>query len=386
MNAEQLLAYNTVTRDRQNALITGGAGVGKSYVIGKVRNYFDDNNINYGVTATTGSAAFLIHGTTLHNFFGLKIKLKSVDATIRRLKKNNKKQWIVLTKLNALIIDEVSMLNDILMEFIHLLLQTIKDNTEPFGGVQIVLCGDMYQLPPCDGGLFTESPVWIDNGDDWKTIELTETIRQKDDTKFANILKRIRIGEYTNDDIVKLKEMKKIKSPTVLFSTNKKVDEFNNKKLKALIDKGAKSKTFKATHSTDQVTLCEGCKVILITNIDIDKGLCNGAIGKVVDMQSSTQVLVKFNNGMTHPINYVPIFNDEDEVVDNNMPLRAAYAITINKCQGMTLDGIVLSMDDFDVFRGENKGRFYTAISRVRKLEHICIVGDVKKRHITQQL
>ena len=382
MNAEQFLAFNTVTRDKQNVLITGGAGVGKSFVIGKIKEYFDKNNINYGVTATTGSAAFLINGTTIHNFFGLKIRLKSVDATIRRLKKNNKKQWTTLNKLDALVIDEVSMLNDILMEFIHLLLQTIKDNTKPFGGVQIILCGDMCQLPPCDGELFTEAPVWVDNNEDWKTVELIETIRQKDDTKFANILKRIRNREYTAQDIVKLKEMKKIKSPTVLFSTNKKVDEFNNKKLQSIIGKGAKSKTFKATHSIEEVTLCEGCKVMLTTNIDIEKGLCNGAIGKILEIQSSTQVLVKFNNGMVHPITYVPVFNDEDEVIDNNLPLRAAYAITINKCQGMTLDAIVLCMDDFDVFRGETKGRFYTAISRVRKLEHICVVGDVKKKHV----
>jgi ATP-dependent exoDNAse (exonuclease V) alpha subunit len=383
MNPDQQAVFDTVIKDKSNVLITGGAGVGKSYLIKQIVQHCESKKIIHGVTATTGSAAFLIDGMTVHSFFGIKLKLgKTIDKNIKRLYRNNKKHYDKLTKLKLLIIDEISMMNHELFEYLNEYLQVIKKNDHLFGGVQIVLCGDMHQLPPCDGLTFQESPIWLEH--DWITCELTKSIRQENDNDFAQMLNRIRIGIFNKDDIKALRKPRKLKNATVLFSTNKKVDDYNNLKINNILQKGAKSRIYKATRSNEQVLLCSGLKVMLTTNIDVSQGLCNGAIGKVIDI-FETEVSVEFTNKKKVIIPYVDVYNDDDIVINSIMPLRAAYAITINKCQGMTLGAVVLSMEDFDAFK-DVRGRFYTAISRVRALDDLVIVGDVKARHVMQKI
>jgi ATP-dependent exoDNAse (exonuclease V) alpha subunit len=127
------------------------------------------------------------------------------------------------------------------------------------------------------------------------------------------------------------------------------------------------------------VRICIGAKVMLTYNFNTDNGLCNGAKGVVIDVNGN-EVQVKFDNGQNVNIGYVNVYDDDDNHIMAIMPLRLAYAITINKCQGMTLDNVVIWMDDFCCFK-EHYGRLYTALSRARSISNIQVVGRIRKSY-----
>ena len=195
MNTKQLEAF-TAAKNRNNIFITGSAGTGKSYTIKKIIDYFESNDINYGLTALTGCAASLINGQTLHSFLYLGIDNK-LDDIYKNLCKYTG-QLNKLKKLDVLIIDEISMMNNELFELVNDLFKLIKNNDRLFGGIQLILIGDFYQLPPINGNYCFTSPIWDNMG--LNTIILDELIRQKDDIKLQEILEEIRDGRLSDEN------------------------------------------------------------------------------------------------------------------------------------------------------------------------------------------
>jgi len=388
MNEEQKQVFDLAISGK-NVFITGGGGVGKSYTLENIITYLAKINKKHGVTATTGSAAYLIGGTTINSFLGIKVKLSNIDKKIKQLKTSKKDKYKRLKELETLIIDEISMMNDEFFTYISDYLKKIKNNDAPFGGVQIILCGDLYQMPPCSGSYFIKSNVWQEL--EMNIKELVFSHRQKGHDEFRILLERIRKGKWDEEivqTLLKCNKNKKLPNATILFSTNKNVDYINNKKLDALIKKNNEVKEYppkviKKSIYTDYdlapLRLCKGVKVMLTHNIDTDMGLCNGAKGVVKSMQSN-DVTVTFDHNVTIDIPYTNVYDEDDNHIMAIMPLRLAYAITINKCQGMTLNNVVLWLDDFAVFK-ENYGRLYTALSRVRSIDNLQIVGKIKKSY-----
>jgi ATP-dependent DNA helicase PIF1 len=392
MNTEQKKAFDSIV-DGNNILLTGGAGVGKSYVLKHVISWAKANNIKIGVTASTGSAAILIRGTTVHSYLGIGIGNKSAEKLASEVKVKRKFIYKRLIGLDILIIDEISMLSDKIIELISDFLKIIRGDDRPFGGLQLVLCGDMFQLSPVDGGLFFKSKVWDSLVKDGvKVVELKESHRHKDDLQFIKMLNELRWGKCSKKIIDMLKQTEKnifdkdIR-PTLLFSKNLDVDKINKEKFDELVDKtGAKVEVFPLKVSGESAKMwagsckvpevCEvavGAQVVLTWNVNLDHGLCNGARG-VVEEVSALGVHVRFTSGITEIIEYTEVENEETPGVWMKfMPLRLAYALTINKSQGMTLDCAIIVLDENGYTNSFGFGRAYTALSRVRNLKCVRV-------------
>ena len=196
MNDKQLEALNIV-KLRKNLFLTGSAGTGKSFTLKSIIDYLKENNINYGITALTGCAAVLINGQTIHSFLYLGIS-RNIDDIYKNIYKY-KNKLIKLQNLQSLIIDEISMMDDELFILINKLFMKIKNNDLLFGGIQMILVGDFYQLPPINGDYCFTTDIWSKMN--MSTIILTELIRQKDDNILQVILEEIRNGKPSDKTI-----------------------------------------------------------------------------------------------------------------------------------------------------------------------------------------
>lgn len=386
MNTEQRKAYDVVCAGK-SLFLTGLAGTGKSFTLKHILYYCKAAKLKYGITATTGSAAFLIGGSTIHSFLGIGLGNKSAREIAYYIKYKREYIYNRLRKLDILIIDEISMMDSELFDLISDFLKIVRESVKPFGGLQLVLCGDLFQLPPVKNGYFFKSKIYEEL--DMKTIELMESQRHKDDLDFIKMLQELRWGRASSDMIATLKCSVNNKfegdiMPTMLYSKNVDVDEVNKQAYGELLNKGSRSFKYKMEYADmkgqgwaqsckipEYVDLCEGAQVVLTWNINVEEGLVNGARG-VVQSVSMTSVTVEFMTCVTK-IEFQKITQDDDKNVwVRFMPLRLAYALTINKSQGMTLDCAIVVLDEFS-----NKefmyGRAYTALSRVRNLKCIQI-------------
>ena len=224
LNEKQKIILNFVMNDK-NTFITGFAGSGKSYLIDFICKEFDKQGKVYGLAAMTGCAAILINGTTLHNLLSIGLAKGDPMDLFKRIKKLGKLYY--LKSIQALIIDEASMLSDILFDKINELFKLIKNNDLYFGGIQIILVGDMFQLKPIEGNYCFCSPNWNLN-----TVILNENMRVQNDKIFEDLLTNIRWGQVTKNDYKLLLSMKETTFengiiPTKLFSTIKEVDLIN---------------------------------------------------------------------------------------------------------------------------------------------------------------
>lgn len=300
-------------------------------------------------------------------------------------------------------IDEISMMDAKTFDYIDSVLRISRDNEEPFGGIQILLFGDFFQLPPVDkeNGFCFNSNCWKELN--LKTVFLEKIYRQQDE-KFIRALSNMRINSLTDEDI-DLFYNKEVKYNTYdsdilhIFSTNKEADNYNNFKFNTVknplhtfnsVDKIHKKKEVievnrenpsKGLSKFDLITwemfdkyckapqvleLKEGCKVMLLKNHNFVKGLINGSCGTVLKIEENS-ILVKFDNGVEEIIpSHTFEYYREGELVAtrDQYPLRLAYGITIHKSQGMTLDELVV-----DCNRIFECGQSYVALSRVRTLE-----------------
>jgi ATP-dependent DNA helicase PIF1 len=402
LNKLQLEALELAIKGN-SLFITGPGGVGKSYLIQTIVQELTKFGDRVAVTALTGCAALLLgkDAKTIHSWAGIGLGKESASklaSSIRRYNYKVARRWLLT---HTLIIDEVSMLTPELLEKLNELAQIMRKNTKPFGGIQVILVGDFFQLPPIYRDSETcfafESPVWKELN--LTTIELTEIIRQ-DNPVFHNILKEARVGSLSKDSIQILKtrmleSWKDLKiKPTLLFSRRSEVEMINEQNLKALksplqtfevktiytaslemnVSKADQERAISILDRNapykNTLELRVGAQVMLIYNLDQEAGLVNGSRG-IVEGFSGGLPLVLFK-GHTAPIPIQLVSWESDEVDGlkrEQIPLILAYAITIHKCQGATLDSALI-----DIGRSTfEMGQAYVALSRVKSLDSLYI-------------
>lgn len=406
MNIQQQFVFDKV-REGKNVFLTGEPGTGKSYTVHHIIQWAIRSQKHIGVTAMTGVAAVLIDGVTLHSYLGIGLGTDDLHILVTKAFKNSKLRR-KLTQLEILIIDEISMMNHELMGKVSRYLSSVRHKDLPFGGVQLICVGDFSQLAPCDGEYCFRGKTW--KSADFEHCILTESIRHNDDTEFQDMLKRLRWGRCSDEDYERLLQLQNTEFPeniipTRLYSLNVNVDKINNDELAKLITHGARTITYrirfpheinkteclkyaKALNISD-ITLCIGSQVVLTRNLNQDIGLVNGARGVITQIHPEF-VMVEFLNGTGperidfYKLSLINIWeknktdsNDDDieerkvEFNIYSIPLKLAWAITIHRTIGMTLDAVEIDLGN-SIFAD---GQAYTAISRARNLRSIRIIS-----------
>ncbi|MDX2257797.1 MAG: DEAD/DEAH box helicase [Hyphomicrobiaceae bacterium] len=398
------LAY--VKDETGNLFVTGRAGTGKSTLLRLIRDVAGDDMV---VVAPTGLAAVNVGGQTIHSFFGLPPRLIRSDD-IRRSRNGR-----VMRRLRHLVIDEVSMVRSDLMWAID---QSLRINRgrprEPFGGCRLLMFGDLHQLPPVVqeaevaehletqfGGPYFFSVPGLSEGPGTALVELTEVFRQRD-AELIEVLNRIREGDVTDEDLASLNaRVHPIRTlgegdPFVILTpTNMAAQRINIAYLDALpgrahtFEAGVTGEFSAAAHPTDMtLVLKTGAKVILLRN-DADKRYVNGTIARVTRL-TDTQVFVAVG-GKEIEIEKVAweqrryAFDQAREKVVETVagtftqfPVRLAWALTIHKAQGLTLDNVYI-----DLGRGTfAHGQAYVALSRCRSMEGLTLARPLRPHDI----
>jgi ATP-dependent exoDNAse (exonuclease V) alpha subunit len=375
----------------KNVFLTGSAGSGKTYVINQYIKYLKARKIPVAVTASTGIAATHMNGMTIHAWSGIGIKnrLTRSDLISMESKKYLKEH---LEKAQVLIIDEISMLHKDQLDMVNMVLKHFKNNDTSFGGIQVIFSGDFFQLPPIGDGPTSQkfafmSPSWVEA--QLSLCYLTEQYRQ-DDNILNNILNEIRSGAITEDSREKLLNAQHTIldnnwSPTKLYTHNIDVDRINAEHLDNL---EGKLKRFKASSkgndkllmsfkkSVPAATIIElkiGAKVMFVKN-NPEAGYINGSLGEVTKYSDVGFPIIKLLNGKTITANQDTWSIDDDKgkslATYNQIPIRLAWAITVHKSQGMTLDAA-----EIDLSKTFEKGQGYVALSRLKNLANLQLHG-----------
>jgi len=399
LNFEQKSALLSFQKGN-NIFLTGPAGTGKSVTLKKMIEYCETEGNSFGVTATTGSAAFLIGGKTIHSYLGIGLAKESAEEIFNYARYKLSHTVKKIRSLKVLIIDEVSMLDIELFEKISKYLSLVRYNSKPFGGLQLVLTGDFCQLEPVSGDYCFKSDVWDKLKLD--TIYLIKMIRQDGDKKFQKMLNKLRYGICTDKTFASLSKLKDNKittiKPTILYSKNYDVDKINKAEYKKLIDFGAEKKVYDVQLPTikknkdkattwfntldipESIELCVGSQVVVLANIDQEKGIVNGTRGCIIELKNKS-CMIKRVNGSLFEIEYHKNVSIEDkDIFICHMPLKLAYALTIHKSQGMTLDAVEIDIGK-NIFAA---GQAYTALSRAQNLKSVSIKAISKDSFITK--
>jgi len=373
-----------------NVFITGSAGTGKTYLLNQFIFYLKSRKIIPTIVAPTGIAASHLQGQTIHSFFSLGIRDDIDDFYIESLLQKKYLQTR-FSKLKVLIIDEISMVSPEIFCSIDKILRAFKKNNIPFGGVQTILSGDFFQLPPIskipkDKRFAWQSPSWKEL--ELKTCYLQEKFRQ-DDNVLIGILDEIRSGSVSANsyDILNSRHHKDLGfRPTKLYTHNIDVDRINNEELRKLnnplrsfiykSEGSAKNieKIFKSSLVIDEMSLKKDALVMFIKN-NSEQGYINGTTGVVVDFDKQTGLpIVKTSCGSLIRVGLEDwsIENDSGNVVAkvSQIPLKLTWAITIHKSQGMTLDAA-----EIDLSKTFEVGQGYVALSRIKNIDGLRLMG-----------
>lgn len=379
-----------------SVFLTGEPGSGKSYTIKAYIDYLAANGVHASVTASTGIAATHIGGITIHSWAGIGIKEYMSAYDIEAL---HEKEYIVkrIRKAKVLIIDEISMLPANTLDMVNAVCKSIRGiEDKPFGGLQVIFVGDFFQLPPIikktaslelfeDSGFTFTSSAWKETQP--LVCYLTEQHRQSDST-FASILSLIRAGKVDNEVHTALQArrvMDKENLPVItkLYSHNVHVDLVNNQELGKIKDT-LKIYAMKSTGKESLVaTLIKGClspekleiktgSKVMFTKNNPDKGFVNGTLGVVHGYRDGFPLVKIASGGIIHvePMDWSVTDQGKILATINQIPLRLAWAMTIHKSQGMSLDSAL--MDLSQVFE---YGQGYVALSRVRTLAGLHVLG-----------
>jgi ATP-dependent DNA helicase PIF1 len=411
-----------IIRTGSSVFLTGPGGTGKSFLIRHIKEILSSTK-EVAVTALTGCAALQLEcgAKTLHSWAGLGLAKESIDVLISNLRKFNNRRALNRWKFtDVLVIDEVSMMTPELLEKLDSIGRIIRGRAAvPMGGIQVIFVGDFCQLPPIckdlsgvdvvdSTPLLFECEVWSEIVQ--KTINLKQIQRQQDPI-LQRILNEARMGSLSDDSIAILETRKMDKhemdelqiKPTLIFSRNAKVDEINEKNMSALegnmvvrkaeicyapkivgcvpvetdIDvKRALTRLENDAPFMPVLVMKIGAQVMLITNLDLDRGLVNGSRGIITGFSSSNMPIVRFRNGIEEAMELGTWMTDEYPIGWTQIPLRIAYAITIHKSQGATLDCALVDIgkSTFEF------GQAYVALSRIRSLEGLFIWSLVPSR------
>ena len=414
LNNEQKAVLEEVDAGN-NVFITGPGGTGKTFLIRHICRHLEAKGKKVAITSLTGMASLLIgdKARTIHSWSGLGIGNRSVEDSYQFIRVKHKKAREAWRETDSLIIDEISMMSDDFFEKLDALAKLLRNSKKPFGGIQVLCFGDFYQLPPINTKFVFESAKWNEVLD---SIVSLETIYRQKDPVFQGLLNEVRVGVVSDETDTLLKSRigldfsKEEIQPTKIFTRRAMVDKINKEGLDAIkteartytiSTKGSCSSTTikSAIEKMDdnaqyekELVLKVGAQVMLIANINVEAGLVNGRLGIVTKfLDAHTEMVDKLNkNGVLvkvpvqHPEKVRVRFKNKQEedfcahewklendesVSRNQIPLILAYAITIHKSQGSTLDSAYIDIGS-SVFE---YGQAYVALSRVKSLDALYL-------------
>lgn len=366
-----------------NVLLTGPAGSGKSYLLNEFTKWARRHRRKVAVTATTGLAAAHLGGQTIHSWSGIGVATSLPENYFFTISESRRE---AIQKTDILIIDEISMLHDYCLDMVDEAMRILRENDQPFGGLQVILCGDFFQLPPVgNGGRFvTQSKVW--DLMDIRVCYLEEQHRAED-LRLQEILNAMREGTMKQRHLKWLLSRMSLEPEqdvTKLYTTNVDVESVNSAKLAELAgdthfylrtSKGridAVNQLQKNVLAPETLALKQGAIVMAVKN-DPEGRYVNGSTGHVLDFTDEGFPIVKF-----HKKSPIPVYPQEWEIRRGDrlvagitqIPLRLAYAITVHKSQGMTLDSA-----EIDLSKAFVSGQGYVGLSRVRSLDTLYLRG-----------
>ena len=462
LNPEQASAFLDAMRGH-NVFLTGGAGVGKSHTLRLIRGWLERVGREYALTASTGCAAAIIGATTFHSTLGIGLAVKGPAFYVHKILKEDKGRMLRLRKLETLIVDEIGMLDGQLFDKAGAVVSQVRtshlerDGTlvhggspGPYGGAQLVVCGDFMQLPPVE----VETKKWVFQSKAWAALGfrnhlLTTVHRQSGDDRFAEVLGRMRLGHSTHEDWRYLVDNDAHRgdgnpqSALRLFATNAPADQVNWETLLATVGQtsgpnwwehglfnqshgssygsywfNAPPHVFRALDEGNErllehcpapkvLWMCQGARVMCLKNLH--SRLVNGSLGTVTRIERKMYVrpsgqvdgiqvaIVVLFDGLLGAAPFEHIFHVDSHrmpdratcefsIRDNKdkkakasrlqLPLRLAWACSIHKSQGMSLDRVVI-----DFSKCFSDGQAYTALSRVRSLAGAWLIG-LEYRHM----
>lgn len=437
---KRMFLYSQIFDYNKNVFLTGPGGCGKTFCLNAIYSIATRLGRHVAMTSTTGASSLnVFHGQTLHSFSGLRKGTISIEDLKLQLQDTKTHRFYGKVKnCDLLIIDEVSMLGKRFLDKLDLVAKTVKNSSEPFGGIQVVFSGDFLQLRPVGDYYAFQSDVWPLFK--FVTVQFTYPFRQTKDLSYYNMLQRIRIGKPSENDIKLLKQNCKetkrhdfshdIIKPTHIFCYNKDVaklnmEEFNKLTTKIELDINAidkvyqiiktrqGSKTIIDYQETDVITVDaarkllgtrmeasapsnlkfrEGAQYILTMNADVKKSRVNGS-----RMVYTTNYKMKFLDGTTEVLNklvktsqfIVPVPGHSNIVlVRKQFAVKLGYACTIHSSQGMSLDSACI-----DLGKTFAAAMSYVALSRIRTLKGLYLLNfntdaiktaDIAKRFYKQ--
>lgn len=384
----------------KNVFLTGAAGSGKTFVLREYITFLRKHGVEVAVTASTGIAATHLKGVTIHSWSGIGIKDNLTDYDLDELEQKSY-LWKRFEKTKVLIIDEISMLSASTLDCVDQVAKVFKKNTLPFGGMQVIFSGDFFQLPPVEKKLpFQENTIFLDEEEsnipfafksrawidaDLHVCYLSEQFRQQDNI-LVKLLSEIRDGTFSEKSIKILNNriVEEVDDEiTKLYTHNMNVDSFNNKKLQALgnpekkFDMQTKGKANlvnalkKGCLVPECLVLKEGALVMFVKNNPIE-GYINGTVGEIVGFDG-THPIVQTKEGKKFtatPQTWAIEEGDRILAEISQIPLKLAWAVTIHKSQGMTLD-----QAHIDLSKSFVEGQGYVALSRIKTLEGLFLKG-----------
>lgn len=388
-----------------NVFLTGEPGSGKTHTVNAYISWLRKQGIEPAITASTGIAATHIGGHTIHSWSGIGIKSQLFEYDLDQMATNEKLVKRV-SAATTLIIDEVSMLSGEMLTMVDLACRALRNSHSPFGGLQIVLVGDFFQLPPVvtrqrfpkSNNLFGDQENSMDNrfafrSSSWKAANfivcyLSEQHRQEDEA-FLNILGAIRQGEFNEDHhellMTRYNPEGSHEDVPKLFSHNADVDTLNDRELDKISVRhreykmsskgpaGLVAQLQKGCLSPEVLRLKAGARVMFTKN-NFEDGFVNGTLGKVKGFSKSNgNPQIETDSGQTievRPLEWAIEENNKVLASISQMPLRLAWAITIHKSQGMSLDAARM-----DLSGAFEYGQGYVALSRVRTLSGLYLAG-----------
>lgn len=381
-----------IMNEGHNVFLTGPAGSGKTFVLNQFIKLAKHSGKHVSITATTGLAASHLGGSTIHSWSGIGVRDEIGMHFVENLSKSRKE---IIEKTDVLIIDEISMMHDFRLDMIDQIARLVRKKMDvPFGGIQVIMSGDFFQLPPVNraeaqqGQFVTFSNAWAEL--DPVICYLEEQHRQDNEDELSKILDAMRARDIRRSHAEALLQRAEVSPPedsvfTELHTVNIDVDTQNLAKLEQLegdemiyqrTTTGAENYVESLTRSVlapTDLRLKKGALVMAVKN-SLERKYHNGSLGTVVEFDPATQYpIVEFLNGKEvtmQPDTWELRDGDKKRASITQIPLRLAWAITIHKSQGMTLDSALI-----DLRKAFVAGMGYVALSRVRSLEKLYLKG-----------
>ncbi len=373
-----------------NVFLTGEPGSGKTHTINRYIEWLRDRGIEPAVTASTGIAATHINGMTIHSWSGIGVKKNISDYDIELIMSREKTAKRIIDA-KVLIIDEISMLDAATLDSVDKVLRTLRRGVlteeQSFGGLQVIFVGDFFQLPPVSRN---ERAKFAFSSDAWKAAApvicyLSEQHRQ-DDGEFLDLLSAMRHGTFSDAHRERLRSRAGLTpkdKATRLYTHNENVDRINLESLRGI---EGKSRTYEMESrgaralvemlknnclSPETLELKVGASVMFTRN-NFEEGYVNGTLGTIVDFSDLGLPIVQTKRGTVTSERATWEVMDGSRVLAKitQIPLRLAWAITVHKSQGMSLDAAII-----DLTQAFEYGQGYVAISRVRSLEGLFLEG-----------